>query len=166
MCEMAPIGEMASERWHPSDRWHLGAEKEARKKYLIVFSHPHRRDGTGCDLNDVNPRVRATVPGPRGDIRAPLLSSTIASGTCVGSTLFTRGNESSCFHLMGMKSVRYQPSSQHTSGTCRLQPPRSQKVRPCVVFTYSASHPSERWHRGCLATVSYTHLTLPTICSV
>jgi len=24
-------------------------------------------------------------------------------------------------------------------------------VRPCVVFTNSASHPSERWHRGCLA---------------
>ena len=24
-------------------------------------------------------------------------------------------------------------------------------VRPCVVITNSASHPSERWHRGCLA---------------
>ena len=24
-------------------------------------------------------------------------------------------------------------------------------VRPCVIFTNSASHPSERWHRGCLA---------------
>ena len=24
-------------------------------------------------------------------------------------------------------------------------------LRPCVVFTNSASHPSERWHRGCLA---------------
>ena len=106
------------ERWHPSERWHQGAEKEARKKYLIVVSHPHRRDGTGCDLNDVNPRVSATAPGPRGDIRAPLLSRTITTGTCVVSTLFTRGNESS-FHLIGMKNctlstkltthIRYMP---------------------------------------------------------
>ena len=101
-------------RWHPSERWHQGAEKEARNKYLIVFSHPHRRDGTGCDLNDVNQRVSATAPGPRGDIRAPLLSRTITTGTCVVSTLCTRGNESSCFHLIGMKIVRSQPSSQHT----------------------------------------------------
>ena len=113
-------------RWHPSERWHQGAEKEARKKYVIVFSHPHRRDGTGCDLDDVNPRVSATAPGPRGDIRVPLLSRTITTGTCVVSTLFTRGKESSCFHLIGMKIVRSQPSSQHTYGTFRLQPPRSQ----------------------------------------
>ena len=122
MREMAPIGEMT-----PIGEMAPGAEKEARNKYLIVFSHPHRRDGTGCDLNDVNPRVSATAPGPRGDIRAPLLSRTITTGTCVISTLFTRGNESSCFHLIGMKIVRSQPSSQHTYGTCRLQPPRSQK---------------------------------------
>ena len=114
-------------RWHPSERWHQGAEKEARKKYLIVFSHPHRRDGAGCDLNDVNPRVRATAPGPRSDIRTPRLSRTITTGNCVVSTLFTSGNESSCFHLIGMKSVRSQPSSQHTYGTCRLQPARAQK---------------------------------------
>ena len=113
-------------RWHPSERWYQGAEKEARKKYLIVFSHPRRRDGTGCGLNDVNPRVSATAPGLRGDIRAPLLSRTITTGTCVVPTLFTRGNESSCFHLIGMKIVRSQPSSQHTYGTCRLLPPRSQ----------------------------------------
>ena len=117
-----------SERWHPSKRWHQGAEKEGRKKYLIVFSHPHRRDGTGCDLNDVNPRVSATAPRPRGEIKAPLLWRTITTGNCVVSTLFTRGNESSCFHLIGMKIVRSQPSSQHTYGTCRLQPPRSQEL--------------------------------------
>ena len=107
-------------RWHPSERWHQGAEKEARKKYL--YFRTHRGDGTGCDLNDVNTRVSATAPGPRGDIRAPLLSRTISTGTCV-STLFTRGHESSCFHLIGMKIVSSQPSSQHTYGTCRLQPP-------------------------------------------
>ena len=88
--------------------------KKKQERYLTVFSHPHRRDGTGGDLNDVNPRVSATAPGPRGDIRAPLLSRTITTGTCVVSTLFTRGNESSCFHLIGMKIVRSQPSSQHT----------------------------------------------------
>ena len=60
MREMAPIGEMT-----PIGEMAPGAEKEARNKYLIVFSHPHRRDGTGCDLNDVNPRVSATAPGPR-----------------------------------------------------------------------------------------------------
>ena len=91
MREMAPIGEMAPECGKRS------------KKYLIVFSHPHRRDGTGCDLNHVNLRVSATAPGSRGDIRAPLLSRTITTGTCVVSTLSTRGNESSCFHLIGMK---------------------------------------------------------------
>ena len=69
MREMAPIGEMAP-----------GCGKRS-KKHLIVFSHPHRRDGTGCDLNDVNPRVSVTVPGPRGDIRALLLSRTITIGT-------------------------------------------------------------------------------------
>ena len=61
-------------------------------------------DYTGCDLNDVNPRVSATAPGPRGDIGAPILSRTITTGSCVVSTLFTRGNESSCFHLIGMKN--------------------------------------------------------------
>ena len=106
-------------RWHPSERWHQGAENEARNKYLVVFSHPHRRDGTGCDLNDVNPRVSATTPGPCGDIRAPLLLRTITTGTCVVSTLFTGGNESSCFHLIGMKIVRSQPSSQHMPPTAR-----------------------------------------------
>ena len=114
-------------RWHPSERWHQGAKKEARNKYFIAFSHPHRRDGTGCDLNDLNRRVSATAPGPRGDIRAALLSHTITTGTCVVSTLFTRGNESSFSHLIGMKIVRSQPSSQHTYGTCRLQPARAQK---------------------------------------
>ena len=109
-------------RWHPSERWHQGAEKEAREKYLIVFSHPHRRDGTGYDLNDVNPRVSATAPGPRGDIRAPLLSRTITTGTCVVSTLFTRGNESSCFHSIGTKIVRSQLSSQHTYGAAYSPP--------------------------------------------
>ena len=123
----------ASERWHqseklhPSERGHQGAEKEARNIILIAFLHPDRRDGTGCDLNDVNPSVSVTAPGPRDDIRASLLSLTITTGTCVVSTLFTRGNESSCFHLIGMKIVRSQPSPQHTYGTCRLQPPRSQK---------------------------------------
>ena len=92
MREMAPIGEMAP-----------GCGKRSKKEYLIAFSHPHRRDGTGCDLNDVNPTVSATAPGPRGEIRAPLLSRTITTGTRVVSTLFTRGNESSCFHLIGMK---------------------------------------------------------------
>ena len=60
MREMAPIGEMAP-----------GCGKRSKKE-IIVFSHPHRRDGTGCDLNDVNPRVSATTPGPRGDIATPL----------------------------------------------------------------------------------------------
>ena len=115
MREMVPIGEMAP-----------GCGKR-RKKYLIIFSHPHRRDGTGCDLNDVNRRVSATAPGAHSDIRAPLLSRIITAGTCVVSTAFMRGNESSCFHLIGMKIVRSQPSPQHTYGTCRLQPPRSQK---------------------------------------
>ena len=83
--EMAPIGEMAP-----------GCGKRIKKEileHLIVFSHPHRRDGTGCDISDINPRVSATAPGPRGDIRAPLVSRTIAIGTCVVSTLFMRGNE-------------------------------------------------------------------------
>ena len=116
-----------SEIWYPSERWCQGAEKEARIIFEIVFSHPHRRDGTGFDLNDVNPKVSATAPGPRGDIKAPLPSRTITTGTCVVSTLFTRGNKSSCFPLIGMKIERSQPSSQHTYGTRRLQPPRSQK---------------------------------------
>ena len=104
-----------SEKWHPSERSHQGAEKEARKKYLVVFSHPHRRDGNRCHLNDVKPRVSATAPGPRGDIRAPLLSRTITTGTCVVSTLFTRGNESSCFYLIGMKLYALnQAHSTHT----------------------------------------------------
>ena len=94
------------------------------KKHLIVFSHPHRRDGTGCDLNDVNPRVSATAPGPRDDIRASLLSLTITTGTCVVSTLFTRGNESSCFHLIGMKIVRSQPSPTHI----RYMPPTAPQI--------------------------------------
>ena len=120
-----------SERGHLSERWHQGEEKEARTKYfqvlrstsyLIIFSHPHRRDGTGCDLNDVNPRVSATAPGPRGDIRAPLLSCIITAGSCVVSTLFTRGNESSCFHLIGMKFVRSQSSSQYTYGAAYSSP--------------------------------------------
>ena len=114
-------------RWHPSERWHQGADKEARNKYLIVFSHPHRRDGTGCDLKDVNPRVSATAPGPRGDIKAPLLSRTITTGTCVVSTLYTRGNESSCFHLIGMKIVRSQRSSQHTY-LVRYMPPTAPQI--------------------------------------
>ena len=54
MREMTPIGEMAP-----------GCEKESRNTYLILFWCPHRRDGTGCDLNDVSPRVSATAPGPR-----------------------------------------------------------------------------------------------------
>ena len=146
---MAPIGEMAP-----------GCGKRRKKEIFNCIFAPsserwHRVLSQRCksksECNDVNPRVSATAPGPRGDIRAPLLSRTITTGTCVVSTLFTRGNESSCFHLIGMKILRSQPSSQHTYGTFRLQPPRSQKVRPCVVFTYSASHPSERWHRGCLA---------------
>ena len=121
MRKIAPIGEMA-----PIEEMAPGCGKR-NKKYLIVFSHLHRRDGTGCDLNDVNPRVSATAPGPRGDIRALLLSRTFTTGTCVVSTLFMHGNESRCNHLIGMKIVRPQPSSQHTYGTCRLQPPRSQK---------------------------------------
>ena len=119
MREMAPIGEMAP-----------GCGKRSKKEYLIAFSHPHRRDGTGCDLNDVNPRVSAVLPHRAHAVtsgRQTVLSRTITTGTCVVSMLFTRGNESSCFHLIGMKIVRSQPSSQHTYGTCRLQPPRSQK---------------------------------------
>ena len=98
-------------------------KKEARKKYLVVFSHPHRRDGTGCDLNDVNPRVSATAPGPRGDIRAPLLSRTITTGTCFVSTLFTGGNESSCFYLIGMKIVRSQPRRNTHTVHAAYSPP-------------------------------------------
>ena len=114
---MAPIGEMA-----PTGEMAPGCGKR-RGKYFIVFSHPHRRDGTGCDLNDVNPRVSATALGPRGDIRAPLLSRTITNGTRVVSTLFTRGNESSCFHLIGMKIVRSQPSSKRTYVHAAYSPP-------------------------------------------
>ena len=121
MREMAPIREMApgcgkrskKEVFNcisapPWERWHQGAETKSRNKFLIVFSHPHRRDSTGCDLNDVIPRVSATATGPRGDIRAPLLSRTFTTGTCVVSTLFTRGNESSCFHLIGVNIIRSQ----------------------------------------------------------
>ena len=100
------------ERWYPSERWHQGAGTEAFKKRY--FRTPCRRDGTGCDRNDINPRVSATAPGQRGGMRAQLLSHTNTTGTCVVPTLFTRGNESSCFHLIGIKNVLSQPSSQHT----------------------------------------------------
>ena len=69
MREMAPIGEMT-----PIREMAPVCGKEVRKNYFIIFSHPHRRDGTGYDLNDINPRVSATGPRPRGDIRAPLLA--------------------------------------------------------------------------------------------
>ena len=111
MREMAPIGEMAP-----------GYGKRSKQGiFNCIFAPPSER----WHRVRSNPRVSATAPGPRGDIRAPLLSRTITTGTCVVSTLFTRGNESSCFHLIGMKIVRSQPSSQHTYGTCRLQPPSS-----------------------------------------
>ena len=122
MREMAPIGEMA-----PIEEMVPGCGKRSEKETFNCISASHRRDCTGCDVSDVNPRVSSTAPGPRGDIRAPLLSRTISTGTCVVSTLFTRGNESSWFDLIGMQNVRSQPSSQHTYGTCRPQPPRSQK---------------------------------------
>ena len=101
-------------------------KKKQERIFNCIFAPPSAR-WHRVYLNDVNPRVSATAPGPRGDIRAPLLSRTITTGTCVVSTLFTRGNEWSCFLLIGMKIVRSQPSSQHTYGTCRLQLPRSQK---------------------------------------
>ena len=41
------------------------------------------------------------------------------------------------------------PSERSHRDACCLQ--QRCLVRPCVVFTISASHPSERWHRGCLA---------------
>ena len=31
-------------------------------------------------------------------------------------------------------------------------------VRPCVIFTNSASHLSERWHRGCLQSIEQNYL--------
>ena len=117
MREMAPIGEMA----------HQGAEKRSKKEIFgCIFAPPserwHRVRSQRCKS-----KSECYRPGPRGDVRAPLLSRTITTGTYVVSTLFTRGHESSCFHLIGMKIVRSQPSSQQTYGTCRLQPPRSQK---------------------------------------
>ena len=111
MREMAPIGEMAP-----------GYGKRSKQGiFNCIFAPPSER----WHRVRSNPRVSATAPGPRGDIRAPLLSRTITTGTCVVSTLFTRGNESSFSHLIGMKIVRSQPSSQHTYGTRRLQPPSS-----------------------------------------
>ena len=111
MREMAPIGEMAP-----------GYGKRSKQGiFNCIFAPPSER----WHRVRSNPRVSATAPGPRGDIRAPLLSRTITTGTCVVSTLFTRGNESSFSHLICMKIVRSQPSSQHTYGTCRLQPPSS-----------------------------------------
>ena len=123
MREMAPIDKMAP-----------GCGKRSKKEIInCIFAPPserwHRVRSQLCI------RVSATAPGPRGDIRAPLLSRIITTGTCVVSAMFTGGNESSCFHLIGMKNVRSQPSSQHTYGTCRLQPPRSQKE---LVWYYGA----------------------------
>ena len=155
MREMAPIGEMApgcgkrskKEVFNcisapPSERWHQGAEKKSRNIFFFVFSHPHRRDGTGCDLNDVNPRVSATVPGPRGDIRASLLSRTISTGTCVISPRFL-GVLWYCCTVFRRTDV---PIGRCTAfWSCRC------------VFTY---------HMVCMYPVSYTHLTLPTIYSV
>ena len=60
---MAPMGEIGTRV----------REKEARKKYFSVFSHPRRRDGTGCDLNDVNPRAVAAAA------TLPLVSEELAS---------------------------------------------------------------------------------------
>ena len=115
MREMAPIGEIA-----PIGEMAPGCGKRSKKEtFNCIFTPPSER------WHRV--RVGATAPGPRGDIRAPLLSRTITTGTCVVSTLFTPGNESSCFQLIVIKIVRSQPSSQHTYGTCRLQPPKSQK---------------------------------------
>ena len=39
-------------------------------------------------------------------------------------------------------------------------------VRPCVVFTNSASHPSERWHRGFLAkpSIKSFHCIIAPVC--
>ena len=95
---MAPIGEMAP-----------GCGKRSKKEiFNCIFAPPSER-WHRVRSQRVNPRVSATAPGPRGDIRAPLLSRTITTGTCFVSTLFTGGNESSCFYLIGMKIVRSQP---------------------------------------------------------
>ena len=122
MREMAPIGEMV-----PIQEMAPGWGKRSKKGiFNCIFAPPserrHRVRSQRCKS-----KSRCYAPGPRGDIRAPLVSRTIATGPFVVSTLFTRGNESSCFLLIGIKIVRSQPSSQHTYGTCRLQPPRSQK---------------------------------------
>ena len=118
---MAPIGEMAP-----------GCGKRSKKEiFNCIFAPPSER-WHRVRSQRVNPRVSATAPGPRGDIRAPLLSRTITTDTCVASTLSTRGNESSCFHLIGMKIVRsqnkltthirYTPptATQITEGACMV----------------------------------------------
>ena len=46
----APIGEIAP-----------GCAKKQERHDFIVFPHPHRGDGTGCDLSDVYPRLGATA---------------------------------------------------------------------------------------------------------
>ena len=85
---------------HRRNRTGVRKKKQERHDF-IVFPHPHRGDGTGCDLSDVYPRLGATattfelyeVPYAVGPfdmpelyiIRAPLLSRTI-----IVTTQFTR----------------------------------------------------------------------------
>ena len=47
---------------HRRDR--TGVRKSKKERHdVIVFPYPHRRDGTGCDLSDVNSRLGATTTG-------------------------------------------------------------------------------------------------------
>ena len=66
------------------------------------------------------------------------------------------GHAGACLHTIWCVPVHLLPyhrgidpsERSHRAAYCLQQ---RCLVRPCVVFTNSASHPSERWHRGCLA---------------
>ena len=73
--------------------------------------------------------------------------------------LVTRGNESSCFHLIDMKIARSQPSSQHTYGTRRLQPPRSYVEGPCMVLRYLVQTRQEKNDSGKLEAPKKSYAT-------
>ena len=110
-------------------RYRTGVLKKMQGRHdLIVLLHPHRRDGTGCDPSDVSPRLGAIATGHVRSVRCTVYSRFLRHA--VSYTQFTCWNESSCFQFIGMAVVCSQPRIQHTY--------------------HSASHPSERWHRGCL----------------
>ena len=109
----------AKDGTHRRDRTGVRKKKQERHD-LIVFPHPHRRDGTGCDLSDVNPRLSATATGHFWAVRGTVCSrflwhavSYISSGRHSPHVplLYRRSSrvEMSRFHLVDMEIVCSQP---------------------------------------------------------